>query len=212
MKSSLFRILSFASLSLILAAGTVGCKKPQKPLTPITGQKNNVGSTGGPKSNPFDNTFNNGRPVQDQNPVAVTPDPNSEGIKQNRSHGNLADRPKDREALKAQTAYFEYDKFGIKSSEKNKLEAVAAYMRANEDKDVLVEGHCDERGTEGYNLSLGDRRALSLRELLVTSYGVSAERVHTISYGEAKPAVDGHDEAAWSQNRRGEFVVLGAAQ
>jgi peptidoglycan-associated lipoprotein len=70
-----------------------------------------------------------------------------------------------------------------------------------------VEGHCDERGTEGYNLSLGERRALAVRTYLV-NLGISADRVYTISFGEARPAVDGHTEAAWSKNRRGEFILL----
>ena len=70
-----------------------------------------------------------------------------------------------------------------------------------------VEGHCDERGTEEYNRSLGERRALALRELLVAA-GVSADRVHTLSFGKDKPVETGHNEAAWSKNRRGEFILV----
>ena len=68
-------------------------------------------------------------------------------------------------------------------------------------------GHCDERGTEQYNLSLGERRALAVREYLVTA-GIQPDRAFTISYGESRPAVPGHNEAAWSKNRRGVFVLL----
>ena len=71
---------------------------------------------------------------------------------------------------------------------------------------VLIEGHCDERGTDEYNLALGERRALAVRRYLV-ALGISADRLHTISYGEEKPAVLGSDEAAWSKNRRAEFKV-----
>jgi peptidoglycan-associated lipoprotein len=70
-----------------------------------------------------------------------------------------------------------------------------------------VEGNCDERGTEEYNRSLGERRALALRESLI-SLGIEATRVDTISYGEDKPVATGHDEAAWKQNRRGDFIQL----
>ena len=72
---------------------------------------------------------------------------------------------------------------------------------------MAVEGHCDERGTEEYNRSLSERRALSIRERLV-NLGVSASRVTTEAFGEDKPADLGHDEAAWSKNRRGEFILL----
>ena len=72
---------------------------------------------------------------------------------------------------------------------------------------VQVEGHCDERGTEEYNRALGERRALAAREALI-GLGIASDRVDTISYGEDKPAVPGHNESAWSKNRRGAFVLL----
>ena len=85
---------------------------------------------------------------------------------------------------------------------------VATQFRAeNPESDLLIEGHCDERGTEGYNMALGERRALSIRELLV-SLGVPSERVHTVSFGKDRPADPGHNEAAWSKNRRAEFILV----
>ena len=74
---------------------------------------------------------------------------------------------------------------------------------------VLVEGNCDERGTEEYNRSLGERRALAGREYLI-KLGIDADRVDTITYGEDRPADPGHNEAAWAKNRRDDFVVLTA--
>ena len=71
----------------------------------------------------------------------------------------------------------------------------------------MVEGNCDERGANEYNLSLGDLRAISIRDYMVT-LGVDAQRIQTKSYGEEKPAVPGHDESAWSKNRRGEFAIF----
>jgi peptidoglycan-associated lipoprotein len=101
---------------------------------------------------------------------------------------------------------FEYDSARIKPSEVSKLETVAAYLRSNPGK-LVIEGHCDERGTAEYNRALGERRALAAREELVR-LGVDAHRVSTISYGKDRPEDMGHDEAAWARNRRCEFVVV----
>ena len=96
----------------------------------------------------------------------------------------------------------------MKASEASKVEEVANRFKAEDPgTDLLVEGHCDERGTEEYNRSLGERRALAVRELLVTA-GVPADRIHTVSFGKDKPADPEHNEAAWSKNRRGEFILV----
>ena len=104
------------------------------------------------------------------------------------------------------TIYFEYNKSNIRPEFQPILENISKWMAAKTEHQLLVEGHCDERGTDEYNLALGERRALSVRRYLV-ALGVSADRIHTISYGEEKPADPGHDEAAWSKNRRTEFKV-----
>ncbi len=113
----------------------------------------------------------------------------------------------DREMFKSDAVHFAYDSSAIGAAEKSKIENVAGYLKANATAAVRVEGNCDERGTEEYNRALGERRALAIREQLVHS-GVAAERVDTLSNGEDRPATEGHNEAAWKQNRRGEFVVL----
>jgi peptidoglycan-associated lipoprotein len=110
-------------------------------------------------------------------------------------------------ALKAETVLFDFDSSVIKGSEKPKVAAVADYLKANSPKAVKVEGNCDERGTEEYNRALGERRALAVREELIR-LGIDMTRVDTISYGKDKPAVQGHDESAWRQNRRDDFIVL----
>jgi len=114
---------------------------------------------------------------------------------------------KDAEALKAQTVHFDFDSSVIKASEKPKVAAVADYLKANKGKAVLVEGNCDERGTEGYNMSLGERRALAVREELLR-LGIGATEVDTTSYGKDRPVDPGHDESAWKKNRRDDFIVL----
>jgi peptidoglycan-associated lipoprotein len=101
---------------------------------------------------------------------------------------------------------FDYDSARIRPSEDSKLEAVAAYMKANPGK-LVIEGHCDERGTAEYNRALGERRAIAARDEL-EKLGVDASRMSTISYGKDRPADPGHDEAAWAKNRRCEFVVV----
>jgi peptidoglycan-associated lipoprotein len=102
--------------------------------------------------------------------------------------------------------YFDYDSARIRPSEDSKLQAVAAYLKSNPGK-LVVEGHCDERGTAEYNRALGERRALAAREELVKQ-GADGSRITTISYGSDRPADMGHDEAAWGKNRRCEFAVV----
>ncbi len=120
----------------------------------------------------------------------------------------LRDRDFDRTTFKNQTVYFEYDHANVKAAEASKIDQVAAEFKTKgADFDLLIEGHCDERGTEEYNRSLGERRALAVRELLIRS-GVDAGHVFTRSFGKDQPAATGHDEAAHSKNRRGEFVLV----
>jgi peptidoglycan-associated lipoprotein len=101
---------------------------------------------------------------------------------------------------------FEYDSARIKPSEVSKLEAVAAFMKSNPGK-LVIEGHCDERGTAEYNRALGERRAIAAREELA-KLGVDSSRITTISYGKDRPSDMGHDESSWAKNRRCEFVVV----
>jgi peptidoglycan-associated lipoprotein len=101
---------------------------------------------------------------------------------------------------------FDYDSARIRPSEESKVQTVAAYLKSNPGK-LVVEGHCDERGTAEYNRALGERRALAAREELV-KLGADGGRITTISYGSERPVDTGHDESAWSKNRRDEFVVV----
>jgi peptidoglycan-associated lipoprotein len=119
-------------------------------------------------------------------------------------YANFIDKP---EVLAADTIHFSFDSSALKSEEKPKAANVADYLKANGADGVRIEGHCDERGTEEYNRSLGERRSLALREELVR-LGIDPERVMTLSYGKDRPADPGHTEDAWSKNRRGEFILL----
>ena len=111
------------------------------------------------------------------------------------------------EMLKAETVYFAYDSAEVRASELAKVGRVADALKAGGRQAVRVEGHCDERGTEEYNRSLGERRALAVREELIR-LGADPGAVDTISYGEDRPVAAGQDEGAWQQNRRAEFIVL----
>ena len=122
-------------------------------------------------------------------------------------------RQRDINTFKGETVYFDFDRSNVKTAEKAKIETVANFLKdpAHAGDDLVVEGNCDERGTEQYNLALGDRRALSVREALI-ALGISADKIHTVSFGLSHPAVIGHNEAAWSKNRRDDFVLVLPAQ
>jgi len=101
--------------------------------------------------------------------------------------------------------YFDFNQSNIKPKEKSKLKAIAECVKAGNAANLRVEGHCDERGTEEYNLALGERRADAARRYL-ESLGVDAGKLSTVSFGETRPAAAGSNEGAWKQNRRAEFV------
>ena len=103
--------------------------------------------------------------------------------------------------------YFGFDSTVVPQGELGKIDAVAQHLTSRTDRVVVVEGNCDERGSNEYNMSLGENRAIIVRNYLVQN-GIAADRIQTRSYGEEKPAVDGHDEGAWSRNRRGEFAIF----
>lgn len=105
-------------------------------------------------------------------------------------------------------AFFNYDESTLSADSQAALTTSANWLKANPKYNLLVEGHCDERGTEQYNLALGDRRAQTAKDYLAT-LGVDASRIRTVSYGEERPFDPGHDESAWAKNRRAHLVLVG---
>jgi len=101
--------------------------------------------------------------------------------------------------------FFDFDRSVITPASQDQLRKNAEWMAANAGKNVTLEGHCDERGTSEYNMALGERRAQATKESM-SSFGVDSARMSTVSFGEEKPFDIGHDEAAWSKNRRVHFV------
>ena len=123
--------------------------------------------------------------------------------------GATAPRPSLREFTETaalQDIYFDFDQSTILPEAARKLDANASWMKSNPNHLILVEGHCDERGTNEYNLALGERRARSTMNYLVTQ-GVQASRITIISYGEERPTCSEKSEACWAKNRRAHFLV-----
>ncbi len=110
------------------------------------------------------------------------------------------------ETFNAENVYFAFDDYTLSGEAQQRITALAEHLKSNASAVVQIEGHCDERGSIEYNLALGERRANSVKNFLV-QMGVEPARLTTISYGEEKPAAEGHTESAWSQNRRAEFIL-----
>ena len=126
------------------------------------------------------------------------------GLEEEHRHEDLA---RMEEEISNAVIYFDFDSFDLKPEAREKLQALADVMKENSDFRLLIEGHTDDRGTEEYNLALGERRARAAYEFLIL-LGVGTGRLQIISYGEEYPAVQGQNETAWARNRRDEFKIL----
>jgi len=109
--------------------------------------------------------------------------------------------------FESENIYFDYDKSELKPEARDILTKKTAFLQANPDYNVKIEGNCDERGTTEYNLALGERRANAASKF-INALGVSGSRISTVSYGEEKPTDTGHNENAWAKNRRDEFKLI----
>jgi peptidoglycan-associated lipoprotein len=185
----LLKLANLIALGVALSFGATGCKHGPPPVTKI-GNSGITGSEEGPGNagalQPGETAPMGGGDTANFNPDAMN---------------------QDRAALADDTVYFDYDSSAIKPSEESKLTAVASALKSDGSAKLLIEGNCDERGTEEYNRSLGERRALAAREALANQ-GVDASRIATRSYGQDHPSDPGHNEEAWRKNRRDEFVLL----
>jgi peptidoglycan-associated lipoprotein len=188
-------VFNLIALSAALIISGTGCRHTPQNASTIPGSTR-------PK-NPDALAIDNSQPMPNPNGNGVNTTPAGGGA----LTGDHAGWAADSSALAEQTIHFAYDKSAIRSQEQSKLDAVADYLKSHAAVAVRVEGNCDERGTEEYNRSLGERRALAARERLVQA-GIDPSRVDIITYGKDKPVDQGHDEAAFSKNRRDDFVVL----
>jgi peptidoglycan-associated lipoprotein len=189
MKTTLIYSLAVA---LAVTFAVTGCRHKATPITPMReGMTPRPPVEPGPGSTiPYTNPNENPNGIPQPNPGDFY-----QGMKM------------DRAALAAYTIHFAYDSSVIRKSEQASLQSVAQQLASDPSTKLLVEGNCDERGTEEYNQSLGERRALAAREAL-TKLGADPMRIMTRSYGKDKPVDPGHDESAWKQNRRDDFVLL----
>ncbi len=117
-------------------------------------------------------------------------------------------KPEQKKPYEFSNIYFDYDKSDIKPDMRKILADHARALKDNPNIKLVIEGHCDERGTIEYNLALGERRANAVKNYL-ENYGIDANRLSTISYGKERPLDPGHNEAAWAKNRRAQFEVMG---
>ncbi len=189
------KLATLLVLALALTIVGSGCKKKPVGITNIPESKFKV-RDGDPNGLGKGGTLNDGSGTTGGNrttPELPTWDPN-EGVR----------HP---EILAAHTIHFDFDSALVKSGDQGNISAVAAYLGSHTGERLIVEGHCDERGTEEYNRSLGSKRASNAREALIAA-GADGNRITTATFGEDKPIATGHDESAYSQNRRGEFIVL----
>ena len=121
-------------------------------------------------------------------------------------YSTSAVRKDDSDVVLQEDIYFEFDKAILTTEAREMLTKNGKWLRINPDVVITIEGHCDERGTNEYNLALGDRRAENVRTFLV-DLGISRSRMSTVSYGEERPADRGKGEAAWARNRRAHFLI-----
>jgi len=193
---------------LALSFGVVGCKKGVQKETTLRGPGPR-GITGDERGGPIIGNVPaqpNHTPIISETPTASPLDVPGQGLKQ--PDRNFGDWLPNTTEFKDQTVFFDYDKANVRPSEIPKLKEVARRMMTSfPGKALRIEGHCDERGTEEYNRSLGDRRAQAIREILA-SEGFDPGMMPTTTFGEDKPADPEHTEAAYSRNRRGELVLL----
>jgi peptidoglycan-associated lipoprotein len=177
--------LVVASAALLFAGCT---KKPERPAPSQTV----IGPQGGPGS------------AGPMNPIDVPTNPLAPGLEQRT--GDFDPNGQNRTALAASTVYFDFDSPVIKASERDKLKQAKDYLDKNPAYRLVLEGHCDWRGTAEYNLSLGDRRANSVKKFL-QALGVPADKLETISKGSLEAAKEGGD-AVWAKDRRVDLVVV----
>ncbi len=197
----LFNLTNWLVIGSVLTIAAAGCRKNPESVRNIPGRTEAV-----PRDNPLARPIGNQPPPRER-PVRPPEAPPREPVGTPLPDPDQRkDWPRDRAIFAPYTAHFAYDSSVVQADDKSKVAAVADYLKAHLNTAVEIEGHCDERGTEEYNRALGERRALALREHLL-SLGIEPRRIDTTTYGKDRPIATGHDESAWKQNRRGEFLL-----
>ncbi|HEX5757696.1 MAG TPA: peptidoglycan-associated lipoprotein Pal [Thermoanaerobaculia bacterium] len=174
-------VLAISSVVVLLVSMSCARKKPVVPPAPPPVETSAAPAPAAPPE----------EPAAPADPLAGDLDSVNEYV---RTQGLLRD------------VYYAYDSAALSPEARQALAANARFLSGHPEFEVVIEGHCDERGTNEYNLALGERRASSARDYLA-SLGVRGDRLRTLSYGEERPACHDSDEACWSQNRRCHFLI-----
>ena len=198
------RSASILLLGLALIVGAPGCSKRPKDVTAIPGNDPYV--TGPDIDGPNEPTtlIDDVEPVGFDGGGVTDKEMGYSDLDPAIFEGNLVEDPL---MFADNTVHFGFDSAVVQSSDRGNLETVASYLRDNPLAKLKVEGYCDERGTEQYNISLGERRAASVREYLI-NLGVAPDRVSTLSFGEENPVCEQQTESCYAENRRAELVLL----
>ncbi len=189
MRSRLALVLALLVLVPLLSAGSCKKTKPVSPADTAATESKSVPAQ--PPATEMKKEVTESFPTQPVSSAPISTEPTVDELNRKKV---------------LQTVYFDYDKSDLSDSTRAALQSNAEWLKANPGRTVLVEGHCDERGTVEYNLALGQRRAASVKDYL-GGLGIDASRLKTVSYGKERPVDSGHDETAHGRNRRAEFVI-----
>ena len=194
--------LSLLALAIVAGAVTAAaCGGPKPPPAAPT-----------PQANP-DSEAQAQRARQDSIDAAnrAAAEAEAQRVRRQREADSLAALSRNTEEVRGMIAamiHFDFDKSVLRGDDIGTLDQKVAVLQANPDLRIRISGHCDERGSDEYNLALGNRRATAAKQYLVC-HGIDGGRIETSSYGEERPLAQGHDEGAWAQNRRDEFEIIG---
>lgn len=175
----IFMLLLIASLAVSVS----GCKKKKPPQIEPEGQAPPM--------------------IEEKGPTGEVPPAEPTKLQE----GEITDETIVEITRQLQPVFYDYNRSDIREDQIQALQNNARVLKQFGAANALIEGHCDERGTDEYNLALGERRAKAAKDYLV-SLGIADGRINTISYGESKPFAEGHDDGAWQQNRRAHFVAV----
>jgi peptidoglycan-associated lipoprotein len=185
MKVTVLRMVTVASLTTSMALFAAGCGKKQ------------VRTDEGLATQPV-------APVQE--PVRETGLGGEEPLSSAGQYGDTAAISEGRTHAPMLPVYFNFDQSSIRADQQPRIEKNSDFLKDNPEAMIRIEGNCDERGTNEYNMALGERRAVSAKKYLM-NLGIAEHRITTISYGEERPLTYGNDELSWAQNRRADFVL-----
>lgn len=181
MKSDMFRVFAVGAVVVSLSFFATGCAKK----TVGSGESATMGH-------------------QQQGGEAMGAE---ESLSSTASHGGTDVYSEGRTSSEMLPVYFDFDKSNIRNDQKGRVDGNAYFLKTHAGVSIRIEGNCDERGTNEYNMALGERRAMAAKRYLLNK-GISEDRLQTVSYGEEKPLLYGHDELSWAQNRRDDFSII----